>query len=119
MDKSYIVDVINMLKESDFSHKFNVYAVVAPSISSQFKYATLGQVVTAIKKLGFHSVIEAALGADMVSFDEAKELVEKKFLTSSCCPAFVNYIKLKYPTLVDNISSNLSHWRKITRDIVN
>lgn len=117
MDKSYIVDVINMLKESDFSHKFNVYAVVAPSISSQFKYATLGQVVTAIKKLGFHSVIEAALGADMVSFDEAKELVEKKFLTSSCCPAFVNYIKLKYPTLVDNISSNLSPMAKISKYI--
>ena len=43
------------------------YAVVAPSIASQFVYAKLGQVVTAIKKLGFYSVVEAALGADIVA----------------------------------------------------
>ena len=90
MDKSSIVDVINLIKESDYSKKFPIYAVVAPSISAQFKYATLGQIVTAIKKLGFHSVVEAALGADMVSYTEAKELEEKQFLTSSCCPTFVS-----------------------------
>jgi len=108
MDKSYIVDVINMIKDSDFSRKYNIYAIVAPSISSQFKYATLGQVVTAIKELGFHSVVEAALGADMVSYTEAQELSEKKFLTSSCCPSFVALINKKYPQLVPFISSNLS-----------
>lgn len=40
-----------------------VYAVVAPSISSQFSYAKLGQVITGIQRLGFYHVIEAALGA--------------------------------------------------------
>lgn len=108
MDKSFIVDVINILKDSDFSKKYNVYAIVAPSISSQFKYATLGQVVSAIKALGFHSVVEAALGADMVAYNEAHELAEKMRLTSSCCPVFVTYIKKKYPDLVPYISSNLS-----------
>ena len=44
-----------------------VYAVVAPSIASQFTYAKLGQVITGLKKLGFHTVVEAALGADMVA----------------------------------------------------
>lgn len=108
MDKSSIVDVIKMIKDSDFSKKYPIYAIVAPSISSQFKYATLGQVVTSIKLLGFHSVVEAALGADMVSYEEAKELSEKGFLTSSCCPTFVSFIKKNYPKLVENISSNLS-----------
>lgn len=117
MDKSYIVDVVNMIKDSDYSKKYNLYAVVAPSISSQFKYATLGQVVTAIKELGFHSVVEAALGADMVSFGESKELMEKGFLTSSCCPAFVSFIQKKYPQLVDKISSNLSPMATIARYI--
>lgn len=117
MDKSYITDVIDILKDSDFSKKYHVYAVVAPSISSQFKYATLGQIVTAIKKLGFHSVVEAALGADMVAYDEAKELEEKGMLTSSCCPSFVNFIEKKYPNLTSYISSNLSPMAAISKYI--
>ena len=110
-DKSYILDAIDILKHSkrnkqDGNHK--VYAVVAPSISSQFSYAKLGQVVTGLKKLGFHDVIEAALGADMVAMAEAKELSEKGLLTSSCCPAFVQYIKSQFPNLVEHISHNMS-----------
>ncbi|MDD3193684.1 MAG: 4Fe-4S dicluster domain-containing protein [Oscillospiraceae bacterium] len=107
-DKSFIVDVVKMLKESEKDPARKVYAVVAPSISSQFSYAKLGQVVAAIKKLGFHSVVEAALGADMVAYAEAAELAEKGFLTSSCCPAFVDYIHKKFPQMEGHISHNLS-----------
>ena len=102
-DKSFILDAIEMLK-----NKEKVYAVIAPSISSQFRYAKLGQVITGIKTLGFHSVVEAALGADMVAYAESGELAEKGFLTSSCCPAFVSYVKGQFPELADNISHNLS-----------
>ncbi len=105
MDKSFILDAIKMLKNNNAC---NVYAVVAPSISSQFTYAKLGQVITGIKALGFHHVVEAALGADMVALAEAKELAEKGFLTSSCCPAFVNYVHNEFPDLVKHVSHNLS-----------
>ena len=104
-DKSFILDVINLLKNGNEN---KVYALVAPSISSQFTYAKLGQVITGMKVLGFHTVIEAALGADMVALSEAKELSEKGFLTSSCCPAFVQYIKSAFPQLTPYISHNLS-----------
>ncbi|MGN1348418.1 MAG: 4Fe-4S dicluster domain-containing protein [Acutalibacteraceae bacterium] len=107
-DKSYILDVINIIKEGESGNKYKTYAVVAPSISSQFSYAKLGQVITGLKQLGFHTVIEAALGADMVSLKEAKELSEKGFLTSSCCPAFVKYIKSQFPDMEKHISHNLS-----------
>ena len=66
-DKSYILTVIDMLKNSNHNEKYKVFAVVAPSVSSQFTYAKLGQVITGLKELGFHTVIEAALGADMVA----------------------------------------------------
>ena len=102
-DKSFILDAIEMLK-----NKEKVYAVIAPSISSQFRYAKLGQVITGIKTLGFHAVVEAALGADMVAYAESGELAEKGFLTSSCCPAFVSYVKGQFPELAENISHNLS-----------
>ncbi len=108
MDKSFILNVIDILKKSENNEKYKVYAVVAPSISSQFTYAKLGQVITGLKELGFHTVIEAALGADMVAQAESRELAEKGMLTSSCCPAFVAYVKSAFPALVPLISHNLS-----------
>jgi [FeFe] hydrogenase (group B1/B3) len=107
-DKSFILNVIDIIKKSENNKNYKVYAIVAPSISSQFTYAKLGQVITGLKELGFYTVIEAALGADMVALAEAKELTEKGFLTSSCCPAFVKYIESAFPDLVPNISHNLS-----------
>ena len=92
-DKSYITKVIELIKESNNNNNYNMYAIVAPAISSQFTYAPLGKIISGIKNLGFSKVLEAALGADIVAMNEAKELVEKKFLTSSCCPAFVDYVK--------------------------
>ncbi len=108
MDKSYMVNVIDIIKKSEENKKYKVYAVVAPSISSQFTYAKLGQVISGLKKLGFFTVVEAALGADMVAMEESKELAEKGFLTSSCCPAFVSYVKSAFPALAEHISHNLS-----------
>ena len=107
-DKSYILDVIDLIKKSEGNKNYKVYAIVAPSISSQFVYAKLGQVITGLKELGFHTVIEAALGADMVAMEESKELAEKGFLTSSCCPAFVQYIKSAFPNLLEFVSHNPS-----------
>ncbi len=116
-DKSYILDVINIIKGSEKNTKYKVFAVVAPAISSQFTYAKLGQVITGLKELGFHTVIEAALGADMVALSESKELVEKGFLTSSCCPAFVSYIEKSFPDLLPYVSHNLSPMATIARYI--
>ncbi len=117
MDKSYIIDVIDMLKKSEGGKNFKVFAVVAPSIASQFSYAKLGQVITGLKKIGFHTVVEAALGADMVSMAESREIAEKGFVTSSCCPAFVQYIKSAFPQLVPYISHNLSPMAAIAKYI--
>lgn len=116
-DKSFILDVIDLIKKSENNSKYKVYAVVAPSISSQFRYAKLGQVITGLKKLGFYTVVEAALGADMVAYAESKELVEKGFLTSSCCPAFVDYVHKAFPGLVENVSHNLSPMAAISKYI--
>ncbi len=116
-DKSYILDVIDLIKKSDDGKNYKLYCVVAPSISSQFVYAKLGQVISGIKKLGFHTVIEAALGADMVAAEESRELVEKGFLTSSCCPAFVDFIEKNFPDFKQHISHNLSPMARLAKYI--
>lgn len=117
MDKSFILDVIDIIKKSKNNSKYKVFAVVAPSISSQFTYAKLGQVITGLKELGFHTVVEAALGADMVAYKESAELAEKGFLTSSCCPAFVSYIEKAFPDMLPIVSHNLSPMAEIAKYI--
>lgn len=120
VDKSYITQAIRILLESRNNAVFKVYAIVAPSFASQ--YATIPditteKVVTAIKRLGFYSVVEAALGADLVAYSEADELVEKGFLTSSCCPAFVKYIQQNFPALEGHVSHNLSPMAQLAKEI--
>lgn len=108
LDVSSITHVIKTIMASENNEKFKVYAIVAPSIAGQFTYARPGQVITAIKEVGFYGVEEAALGADIVAYHEAKELKERGFMTSSCCPAFVKYIKNKFPTMEEHVSGSLS-----------
>lgn len=116
VDKSYILDAMQIIKSSR-KGDFRAYAIIAPSIVSQFTYAKIGQIVSGIKKVGFHDVIEVALGADMVSLKESAELKEKGFLTSSCCPAFVRYVKTRFPELAPLISSNSSPMVEIAKFI--
>ena len=116
-DKSFLLNALKLIRESDHNRNYRVYAVVAPSISSQFVHVKVGQVITALKELGFCSVIEAALGADMVAYKEARELAEKGFLTSSCCPAFVTFIEKSFPKLKEHISHNYSPRAELGRFI--
>jgi [FeFe] hydrogenase (group B1/B3) len=119
VDKSSVVEVVSLLKSVKANNDLNVYAVIAPAISTQFAYARISQLVTGIRKLGFHDVVEAALGADMVATHESEEFLhaqsENKALTTSCCPSFVTFIRKNYPELVDNISDTVSPMVAISR----
>lgn len=116
-EKSYILDVIRLLKESEGGKKYKVYAAVAPAIAGQFIYAKRGQVISGIKALGFDEVVEVALGADMTTWEETKELAEKGLLTSSCCPAFVSYVEKTFPDMLPYVSSTLSPMAMIGKHI--
>ncbi len=107
-DKSLVLDIIDILKKSENNTKYKVYAVIAPAIVSQCRFGRISQVVTAIKKLGFHQVVEAAIGADMTLYREAHEWNEKKLMTTSCCPSFVAFVEKNFPTLTQYISSSVS-----------
>ena len=117
MDKSYIVDAINLILDSEKEGGAEVYAIIAPSIASQFTYVKLGQVVSAIKALGFNHVMEVAKGADIVAEAEALELVEKGILANSCCPAFVKYVESKFPEQIKLLSCSQSPMTVIAKEI--
>src|SRR6056297_3374435 len=111
-DKSEIVDVIKELNYSSSKKNYNVYAIIAPSFSTQFNYVDLEKVVKGLKILGFKDVIEVSLGADLVTIWETEEfkshIEEHKYMTTSCCPSFVNYVKKKFFDEKNNISTTVS-----------
>ena len=114
-DVSIITEIIDAIKSDK-----KTAAILAPAVEGQFgPTATVGKVITAMKKLGVDEVYEVALGGDAVSYFEAKELIENKEagkkMTTSCCPAFANLIRKHYPQLVDNISSTVSPMQAVYR----
>ena len=104
MDKSFIVDVIQMLTGAQ-RWGYRVWAAVAPSVAGQFSGATMGQLAGALKSLGFSDVMQVAYGADLTAWEEAGELEEKGMLASSCCPAFVSYVEKNFPEQAERLVS--------------
>ena len=115
-DRSFIVDVIRMLRAG-----IPVYAMVAPAIEGQFEDASVADIAEAIRKLGFTDMYEVSLGADLTAAGEAKEWAEAyaegKKMTTSCCPAFVNMIKKHFPQLLPNMSTTASPMVAVARYI--
>ncbi len=107
-DKSFILNVIDMIKRASATPSTRSLPV-APLFPAPVYLCQAGQVITGLKELGFYTVIEAALGADMVAQAESRELAEKGFLTSSCCPAFVDYVHKAFPSLIPFVSHNPPH----------
>jgi len=121
VDKSFVMNVLNLLRDSFNNTTYHVYAAVAPAVASQFGDVKVGQVFAGIKELGFYDVVEAAIGGDMVAIAEAEEfahtITEKKWKTTSCCPAFVDYVRKNYPDLMDHVSNTVSPMIAIGRAI--
>lgn len=104
-ERSSIVRVIREIQKGN-----RVIALLAPSIVGQFGLKiSMKQIYAALKLAGFSGIIEVGVGADITSVKEAEEYIEKvpgklKYMTSSCCPAFVRLIKAHVPQAAANIS---------------
>ena len=109
-DRSTIVQLIQTLKITDK----RVYAILAPAFIGQFGLKVKpGQVLNAVKQLGFHQVAEVAFGADITTIEETKEFAAtvpsvRPFMTTSCCPAFVSLVEKHMPELLDKVSTTVS-----------
>ena len=65
-----------------------------------------GQLVTALKSIGFDGVFDTDFGADVTIMEEAKELIYRMEnnktlpILTSCCPAWVKFIEHQFPELL-------------------
>ena len=100
---SQVFDVLHRIRKGE-----QVVAIVAPSILGQFK-TTIEQVYGALKQVGFTDVIEVAQGAMDTVSNEAHELIEKleegqKFMTTSCCPSYIELVNKHIPAMKPYVS---------------
>lgn len=94
---------------------------VAPSVRTAWaetfglkgEQASVGRMVTALKRLGFDYVFDTDFSADLTITEEATEFIERFThkdqypwpMFTSCCPGWVRFAKSQYPDMVANLSS--------------
>jgi len=90
---------------------------LAPSWACEFEDLSIGQLIAAIRKLGFSGVSETAIGAELVSSRVSDYLQQSQpgVYISSACPVVVEYIR-KYsaehtPAITPMLSPMLAHAR--------
>lgn len=97
-EKSQLIEVLKLLK-----NKEEISLMFAPAIAAHFP-GTVGQLKSAIKKIGFTNVYEVAQGADVTIKNEAEEFAERmaegqEFMTTSCCAGYNEFIKKHLPEI--------------------
>ncbi len=110
-DKAQIFQCIQAIRSET-----PVYAAIAPAVAGQFgKSLTPEKMRAAFKALGFHDLVEVAIGADLCTLQEAEdfinEVVEEKklpFMGTSCCPAWSVMAKKEFPKFAECISMALT-----------
>ena len=90
----------------EFKPNEKYICLLAPSFVTEFEYP---EIVYRLRKLGFDKVVEVTFGAKMTNLTyysilkESIERGEKKTWIASPCPTIVNFIRVKYPHLVENL----------------
>lgn len=97
-----------------------VIVQVAPAVRSAIgeafglpndTFSTMGRIVSALRRLGFHKVYDTSFTADLTIWEEATEFLQRKEkggklpLFTSCCPAWVKLVEHDLPEILDNLSS--------------
>jgi len=101
---SQTFDVLEQIRKGS-----EVVAIIAPSILGQYN-VNIEQVYGAMKEIGFSDVIEVAQGAMETVSNEAHELLEKleegqPFMTTSCCPSYIELAEKHIPDMKPFIST--------------
>ena len=121
-EKNYIDHVWDAIYDPDKHVVVQTAPAVRVSIGEDLGYdpgeRVTGKMVTALKQLGFDSVLDTDFTADLTIMEEGTELLTrlKKVLvekdketalpmTTSCSPGWIKFIEHKYPEMLPNVST--------------
>jgi iron-only hydrogenase group A len=108
-------DVFDALRDP----KLNVVVQTAPAIRASLGEAlglppgslVTGQMVAALRRLGFAKVFDTQFTADLTIMEEGSELLERLShggtipMITSCSPGWINFIEGFYPDLLGHVST--------------
>ncbi len=113
--KSEIKEVWKVLNDSTKKVAVQIAPAVRVALGEEFGMApgtvTTGQMVAALKRLGFHKVFDTSFTADLTILEEGTELLNRlssgKNLPqfTSCCPGWIKFAEQYYPSLLPNLST--------------
>ncbi len=122
VEKTYIDLVWDAIYDSDKHVVVQTAPAVRVALGEDLGYdpgeRVTGKMVTALKQLGFDSVLDTDFTADLTIMEEGTELLTrlKKALVdgdkeislpmfTSCSPGWIKFIEHKYPKLLNNLST--------------
>ncbi|MDR1630843.1 MAG: [FeFe] hydrogenase, group A [Oscillospiraceae bacterium] len=110
---------INPVWDAIYDKSKTVVVQIAPSVrvalGEYFGHkpgtTTIGQIISALRRMGFDKVYDTNFGADLTVVEEGKEFLERyakgenlpQF--TSCCPAWVKFAEQYYPEMLPNLST--------------
>ena len=110
--KDIVLDILNdQSKHVVVQTAPAVRIAISEPFSNQAGDISTGQLVTALKRLGFDAVFDTNFAADLTIMEEGNELIErinnngKLPLFTSCSPGWIKFIEHFYPEYLDNLSS--------------
>ena len=116
--------ISDMDKVKGFLRQGDKVAVsLAPSYRGVFKGGKPGQILSALKKLGFYQIRETSEGAAYVTQAYADLLLEEQMdnVISTCCPSVNDLIEIYYPELTrfmaPVVSPMIAHGRLIKKQL--
>lgn len=113
--KFQINEVWNALHHPKKTVVVQIAPAVRVALGEYFGYkpgtATTGQIITALRMMGFDQVYDTSFAADLTVLQEGDEFLDRygkgvnlpQF--TSCCPAWVKFAEQYYPDMLPNLST--------------
>jgi NADP-reducing hydrogenase subunit HndD len=115
VEKNYTQELFEKLNDKDLIKVAQVAPSVRAAIGEGFGLAPgrnmEGQLVAALKRIGFDYVFDTQFSADLTIMEEASEFLERFQakgplpMITSCSSAWMKYMEQFYPDLIENIST--------------
>ncbi len=113
--KSDIDNVYDLLNDKEVKTIVQIAPSVRVALGEMFNLPsgenTIKKIYSACRKLGFDLIFDTNFSADLTIMEEASEFVERLTkgenlpIFTSCCPAWVRYMELNHPDMLNHLSS--------------
>ncbi|BDU73228.1 NADH-dependent [FeFe] hydrogenase, group A6 [Mesoterricola silvestris] len=114
-ERSYVDEVMRVLADPGKTVVVQHAPAVSVSIAEEFGFKPGtdidGQMVAALRRVGFHRVFDTSFTADLTIMEEGSELIQRITqggplpMFTSCSPGWIKFVEQFYPELLPHVST--------------